>query len=264
MTPRKPTSVTRDPQRTRDRILAAALVEFSGKGFAGARINLISRRARVNKRMLYHYFGAKEDLYREVLMRKIAERANHVESTPDDPAGAILHWYELGSRDLDWVRMLQWEALGSGNSKVMAETVRRALFERGTRRLKGLQAAGRICPAVDPKQLFISILGLTMFPLAFPQMARMASGLAPTDPAFRKKRIAFLRWFASRLSPSPQPSLERESPRNRLRGSVTYEATQNRKSGTGGLRAWPRQHGNVGLLRSARRRRISGNPRTIA
>jgi TetR/AcrR family transcriptional regulator len=192
--------LTRDPQRTRERILAAALAEFSAKGFAGARINLISRRARVNKRMLYHYFGAKEALYREVLMRKLAERANHVESTPDDPADAILHWYELGSRDLDWVRMLQWEALGSGNSKVMAESVRRALFEKGTGRLKRLQAAGRICPDVDPKQLFISILALTMFPLAFPQMARMTSGLPASAPAFRKKRVEFLRWFAGRLS----------------------------------------------------------------
>ncbi|HEY2664759.1 MAG TPA: TetR/AcrR family transcriptional regulator [Candidatus Binataceae bacterium] len=218
--------MARDPQRTRDRILAAALVEFSAKGFAGARINLISRRARVNKRMLYHYFGAKEVLYREVLMRKLAERANHVESTPDDPAGAILHWYDLGSRDLDWVRMLQWEALGSGNSKVMAESVRRALYEKGTGRLKRLQAEGRICPEVDPKQLFISILALTMFPLAFPQMARMTSGLPATDPVFRKKRIEFLRWFASRLTPPGAGNrCIAANPRNRLKGSVTYEAT---------------------------------------
>jgi AcrR family transcriptional regulator len=197
---RKPIPATRDPQRTRDRILAAALAEFSAKGFAGARINSISRGARVNKRMLYHYFGDKEDLYREVLRRKIEQRAGFVESTPDDPTEAILYWYELGSRDLDWVRMLQWEALTSGKGKVLAEGERRTLFEQGADKLRRSQVAGRICSEVDAKQLFISILALTMYPLAFPQMARMASGLTATDPAFRKKRIEFLRWFAGRLS----------------------------------------------------------------
>jgi AcrR family transcriptional regulator len=52
-----PATVSRDPGRTRRRILAAALAEFSAKGFAGARVDAIARRAKGNKRMLYHYFG---------------------------------------------------------------------------------------------------------------------------------------------------------------------------------------------------------------
>jgi len=63
---------SRDLNRTREKILAAALTEFSAKGFAGARVDAIARRARVNKRMLYYCFGAKQDLYREILHRKIA------------------------------------------------------------------------------------------------------------------------------------------------------------------------------------------------
>ena len=65
--------VVRHPARTRERILAAALREFSDKGFAGARVDRIARRARVNKRMLYHYFGNKESLFREILARKVRE-----------------------------------------------------------------------------------------------------------------------------------------------------------------------------------------------
>jgi hypothetical protein len=49
----------RNPARTRERILAAALAEFAAKGFAGARVDLIARRARANKRMLYHLDSAK-------------------------------------------------------------------------------------------------------------------------------------------------------------------------------------------------------------
>jgi len=54
----------RSRQRTRDRIISAAMTEFSALGLSGARVDSIARRARINKRMLYHYFGKKKDLYR--------------------------------------------------------------------------------------------------------------------------------------------------------------------------------------------------------
>jgi AcrR family transcriptional regulator len=59
----------RDPDRTRRAILEAATEEFVGKGFAGASVNEIADRANVNKRMLYHYFGKKDELYIAVLER---------------------------------------------------------------------------------------------------------------------------------------------------------------------------------------------------
>ena len=57
----------RDPERTSAAILAAAVREFMGKGYSGARITEIAKRAGANKRMLYHYFGDKEALYLAVL-----------------------------------------------------------------------------------------------------------------------------------------------------------------------------------------------------
>ena len=59
--------VRRDPARTRAAILRAAAAEFAAQGLSGASVNEIAARAGVNKRMLYHYFGAKEDLYLAVL-----------------------------------------------------------------------------------------------------------------------------------------------------------------------------------------------------
>lgn len=58
---------TRDPQSTSAAILAAAVREFTERGYEGARVDNIARRADVNKRMLYHYFGNKEALYVAVL-----------------------------------------------------------------------------------------------------------------------------------------------------------------------------------------------------
>ena len=57
----------RDPERTSASILAAAVAEFTEKGYAGARIDAIAEKSGANKRMIYHYFGDKDGLYLAVL-----------------------------------------------------------------------------------------------------------------------------------------------------------------------------------------------------
>lgn len=52
---------------TRASILKAALHEFAHLGLAGARVDVIARRAGVNKQVLYYHFGNKEDLFRATL-----------------------------------------------------------------------------------------------------------------------------------------------------------------------------------------------------
>src|SRR4051812_14348316 len=86
---------TRNPERSQERILTAAFHEFAANGFAGARVDTIATRAGINKRMLYHYFGGKEKLFREVLRRKMAERQTWGMATPDDPAESLPYWFEL-------------------------------------------------------------------------------------------------------------------------------------------------------------------------
>jgi AcrR family transcriptional regulator len=57
----------RDAEATRARILEAAKREFAALGLGGARVDSIATRARANKRMIYHYFSRKEDLFTAVL-----------------------------------------------------------------------------------------------------------------------------------------------------------------------------------------------------
>jgi TetR/AcrR family transcriptional regulator len=75
-----------------DRILSAAAVEFAARGYAGARVDRIARRARVNKAMLYYHFGSKRGLYRELLRSTFAdaaERLRRVAASGDEPAVMI-------------------------------------------------------------------------------------------------------------------------------------------------------------------------------
>ncbi len=57
----------RDPDASRKRILTAATTEFAAQGLDGARVDDIAARAGINKRMLYHYFGNKDDLFGAVI-----------------------------------------------------------------------------------------------------------------------------------------------------------------------------------------------------
>ncbi len=193
--------VARDPQRTRERILAAALAEFSEKGLAGARVDGIARRARVNKRMLYHYFGNKDVLFREIMKRKLEQRAGWAAAPPDDPGETLTYWFRLACEDADWVRLIEWEALAVGDGPVLSEAERGRAFETGVRKVRALQAKGVLPGGLDARHLLLAFMGLTTFPLAFPQITRLVTGMSPRSARFRERRREFLRRFATFLAP---------------------------------------------------------------
>jgi AcrR family transcriptional regulator len=56
-----------DPEGVKRNIVEIATEEFALNGLAGARIDEIAERTRFSKRMIYYYFGSKEDLYVAVL-----------------------------------------------------------------------------------------------------------------------------------------------------------------------------------------------------
>ena len=75
-----------------DAILAAAALEFSARGFAGARVDRIARRAKVNKAMIYYHFKSKEQLYRTLLRRmftRAAERLQAIAAGSATPAEKV-------------------------------------------------------------------------------------------------------------------------------------------------------------------------------
>ena len=55
------------------RIVAAAREEFARRGFAGARVEQIARRAGVNKQLLFYYYHSKRGLFQAVLTQSAGE-----------------------------------------------------------------------------------------------------------------------------------------------------------------------------------------------
>ncbi len=88
----------RDPEQTRAEILQVAADEFAEHGFAGARVDRIAAQMRTTKRMIYYYYGSKDDLYLAVLERAYAAiRRAEQEIDVDhlDPIAAIRRLAEL-------------------------------------------------------------------------------------------------------------------------------------------------------------------------
>jgi TetR/AcrR family transcriptional regulator len=71
-----PKKAIRDPERTKQRILAAASDEFANKGYDGARVDEIVRRCMVSKNLVYYYFGSKEALFIAVLESAYSDLRN--------------------------------------------------------------------------------------------------------------------------------------------------------------------------------------------
>src|SRR5437868_9639488 len=178
----------RDPARTRERILNAAFKQFAAKGFAGARVDAIARSASINKRMLYHYFGDKQALFREVLRRKMAERHAWGLATPDSPAESLPYWFDLARKDKGWVRLLEWEALQFAEGRLIDEDRRRTSAGEAVKRILRRQSLGHLSDRFKAQQILLAMLALTWFPVAFPQLTKLITGKSPSDEEFLREQ----------------------------------------------------------------------------
>src|SRR5260370_365632 len=73
--PGRPAGASGD--RTRERIVGAALATFAEQGFAGCSMRDVARKARIRVSSLYHYFPSKEALFQQIL-DKMAEEMRGV------------------------------------------------------------------------------------------------------------------------------------------------------------------------------------------
>ncbi|MGH1565418.1 TetR family transcriptional regulator [Mumia sp. DW29H23] len=88
----------RDAERTKAEILEVATQAFAEDGYSGARVDEIAERTRTTKRMIYYYFGGKEQLYLAVLeeaYRGIRGAEERLEVGDLGPVDAIRRLAEL-------------------------------------------------------------------------------------------------------------------------------------------------------------------------
>jgi AcrR family transcriptional regulator len=192
----------RDAERTRADILAVATSEFADRGYAGARVNEIAAKTSTTKRMIYYYFGGKEQLYVAVLEQAYA-RIRAVEQGLDvehlDPVRAIRTLagltFDHHEAHPDFIRLVSIENTHRGEhiarSESLSQLATPALDVLG-RILERGRATGQFRDDVDALDVHQVISGYCVFRTANRYTFRAIFGRDTLDPALRDRHRTLL------------------------------------------------------------------------
>ena len=178
-----PADATRAPgvralaaQATREAILRAATKVFARHGFAGGRIEQISKAARSYDRMIYYYFGSKESLFIAVL-EDAYRRFNAAEqglvldsSQPLLALDAMIHFvWTYYQKNPEFITLLNSENLMRG--KHIAKSVRAKDYSSPALAITDsvLQAGiaqGLFRPTLNARDVYLMIASMAYFYLS--------------------------------------------------------------------------------------------------
>ena len=163
----------RNADQARADLLNSARREFAEKGFALAGIEGIAEPTGLNKKMIYHYFGSKEDLYIAVLeetylgIRKMEEALPLEDLEPLEAIRELVEaTWDYYVANPDFMALVNQEnLLGAVYLKKSGIVKRRTsmLLKRVRRILEKGAEQGRIRPGIDALQLNHSIAGLGFY-----------------------------------------------------------------------------------------------------
>ncbi len=195
----------RDADRSRAKLLAAALDEFSAKGFAGARVSDIAERAGLNKQLITYYFGGKQGLYRALEEQWLATEA--AVAPPDVPLDELIasHLHAVLA-DPRHSRLLLWEGLTGADDSAGAASSPES--DPAVVDMRRRQEQGELADDLDPAMVLIALMGAALAPVTIPQVVRRSVGLDLSDPVFDRRYAETLRQIVGRLAGSHQPDAD--------------------------------------------------------
>ena len=174
--PRRPGRPRADETNQRERLLDAAVACFAADGVAATSLRGIALKAGVTPALVHYYFGSKEQLLDAFVAERVALAVqvlrDELLEAGDNPR-AVLAAFVRGIHGVVerypwwpgiWVREVLNEkgALRDMMQKVIAPQVTQPL----ARALVDAQKRGAISADLDPRLLVVSLVGLTLFPLA--------------------------------------------------------------------------------------------------
>ncbi|HEY1855365.1 MAG TPA: TetR family transcriptional regulator [Solirubrobacterales bacterium] len=194
---------TRDAERSRRAILAAAEELFAARGFDAASLGEIGERAGVSRGTPSYFFGSKEELYATVLERLAADRTARLEpafrqlsqwalaKAPTEPLRAVLSravgaYLEFLRERPSFVDVIEREALAGGARLAELEAPSTVIEDAfGTLRRRARAHGLR---SFDPTEAVLCLVGLAYLPVAHRATILRRHGLSLDDPAFLRRR----------------------------------------------------------------------------
>lgn len=157
------------PDRTRRRILAAALRQFARRGYAGASVQAIATSARVTKPALYYHFGSKTGLFRALVDSAHDERYRLMEAAAsgndciarrlEDLVAAV---FDFSRRNVDLMRLTiatAFAAKGELPPEARGISHGRRTLDLFQRLMADAQRGGELDPRADSEGLAFGLYG---------------------------------------------------------------------------------------------------------
>ncbi len=177
----------RNAEATRERILEAAMAEFSAYGIAGARTRSIAKTAGCNKNLIYIYFENKETLFTAVLQKHLTSVYEEVPFTPDDLPGYAARVFDFTMAHPDLMRLMMWFSL---EQKADTPVERGAALGVKVAALKKSQNAGQVGTTFSPGFLLTAIMALATAWTAANPFGPSLNPEAVKKPAALRRNIA--------------------------------------------------------------------------
>lgn len=174
--PRRPGRPAQTDADLRERLLDAALARFVAEGIAAASLKSIARQAGVTPALVHYYFGNKDQLVAAVVDERLMTVAAELQGAladGDGTPGSLIHAFIGGLHrvvarhpwlPVIWAREILTE--GGALRDVMLSRIAPMIPQALAARFAQAQKAGELNPALDPRLLVVSLIGLTLFPLA--------------------------------------------------------------------------------------------------
>lgn len=157
----------RNPQKSKASILTAAENEFALKGFWGARVDEIANAANINKRMIYAYFGDKQELYNQVLLNTYSKMEQvEVQLEKQNLVGKelvkniISTYFDFLYNNPNFVSILMWENLNKGENlkRIESSMVERHTIQYFINTIEDSKAKGIFSKDIDSYQVVLSMI----------------------------------------------------------------------------------------------------------
>lgn len=151
---------------TKEAIIKAAESLFIERGFAATPTSMIATKAKVTKSLIHHYFGSKDELWRQIKRRRLRHyfemqksQLEFAEADAQCLEEAIVNFFELMKSDPALVRLFGWHLI---EDRMEPDEEEQVLGAMGAKVLDEAQRAGNIRQDVDPKYVIIAFCCLVV------------------------------------------------------------------------------------------------------
>ncbi|WP_377266869.1 TetR family transcriptional regulator [Peterkaempfera sp. SMS 1(5)a] len=188
---------------TKELLLSAATAEFADHGLAGARIDRIAERAGANKRLLYVYFGDKDQLFEAVLQRQIGKLAEETPLTDGDLVSYAAARFDFMLAHPQTARLAAWRRFERNDhwSGTEVESYRAKVDA-----VAAAQREGRLDDSLPAIDLFAIVLRITESWLDAPLALTTVSGSEPRSAQRLAEHRAALLDSVRRITAPRTPS----------------------------------------------------------